>query len=865
MAKVTALFEARDRISPELIRMRRETDRTSHSFGGMRRGFKREAQRMEREIHSLRADLKRLQSVKARPKVELDDKASQGIANVRQQLMGLAGLAAGITIGAGAGGIMTDLQAAFRERALYAAKGKTQEEIKAFDKRSKELVNMNPYLNLQESMAIQSRSEQLNGKKGGVYAEEAAKLGVTTKYTSDEHLKMLSVMSKSMEVDDPKRLANAIQYMSNNLVDFKDEFVDSVVEYTVQTSKFLDTPEKLATLVGEIGQLGVWSDDKALDALKEASLKFTNQGDLTNVLKTGFETGGMKSEDAQKKAESEAEIVNELLHSDNEADNKSAMGRLMMAVATIEDKNMRQQVLNELGAGPGEDLAKHFAPLLQVAGKISTGELKSKVASNEADKAYKLAVDSNPLFEYQQAQNNAKQAVMDFGAKLAKDATPALTSLSKAAGWVAEKFNRLSDTTRIGLELAGAGGVLLGSGYMLIRSAKMQMMAAQALKRAAGGSGDFDFDSDGRKDKKEKRKGKGKKRSWNPFKRDKSVPRGLSPEDAKRLAFYGSEPAKQGMWDKAKNFGGKAVGGIKSVGGSIAKKLPYIGTAAGVGLILASDDSDQDKVTSLARMGAEIGGGALGGAVGGAVTGAIVGSVVPGIGTAVGAAIGGAGALIGSAIGAWGGGELFDKAKDWWFGKEEPPDTGPSRSKEEMIGSIVDPLKGMAMKTAMGQTVSQLADKFSPGIKTWWKGQVKDYAIKNGMPVPEDKSFSDVIKPLETSVKKMVMNTGMGQVGSQLFDKYSPDIKKWWDGQVKDYAQKLSVPTQSPAAKKEEEKPKLTALTVSSLPITLNAAGVLQDVSGLIKLLRDPSVTNEVKRIIETAFVNAYETGGGKA
>ncbi|MGG3873234.1 hypothetical protein [Brevibacillus laterosporus] len=862
MAKVVALFESKDKISPELVRMRRETDRTNRSFGGMRQKFQHETQRMERQVHSLRSEIKRLESVKVKPKVELDDKASQGISNLKQQLIGLGGLAAGITIGAGAGGIMTDLQAAFRERALYAAKGKTQEEIKAFDKRSKELININPNLNLQESMAIQSRSEQLNGKKGGAYAEEAAKLGVTTKYTSDEHLKMLSVMSKSMEVDDPKRLANAIQYMSNNLVDFKDEFVDSVVEYTVQTSKFLDTPEKLATLVGEIGKLGVWSDDKALDALKESSLKFTNQGDLANVLKTGFETGGMKSEDAQKKADKEAEIISELLHSNNEADNKSAMGRLMMAVATIEDKNMRQQVLNELGAGPGEDLAKHFAPLLEVAGKISTGELKSKVASDEAEKAYKLAVDSNPLFEYQQAQNNAKQAVMEFGAKVAQDVTPALTWLSEVTNKVAEKFNGLSDTTRVAIELTTVGGILLGGSYMLVKSARLQIMAARALEKVARGTGgDIDFDLDDKK----KKKRKGKRRSWNPFKRDKSLPRGLSLEDTKRMAFYGAEPAKQGIWDKAKNFGGKAVGGIKSVGGSIARKVPYIGTAAGVGMILASDDSDKDKVTSLARMGAEIGGGALGGAVGGAVTGAIVGSVVPGIGTAVGAAIGGAGALIGSAIGAWGGGELFDKAKDWWFGKEEPPNTGPSRTKEEIIGSIVDPLKGMAMKTAMGQTVSQLADKFSPGIKTWWKGQVKDYAIKNGMPVPEDKSFSNAIKPLEASVKKMVMNTGMGQVGSQLFEKYSPDIKKWWDGQVKDYAQKLSVPSHSPAAKKEEEKPKLTALTVSSLPITLNAAGVLQDVSGLIKLLRDPSVTNEVKRIIETAFINAIETGGGKA
>lgn len=67
-----------------------------------------------------------------------------------------------------------------------------------------------------------------------------------------------------------------------------------------------------------------------------------------------------------------------------------------------------------------------------------------------------------------------------------------------------------------------------------------------------------------------------------------------------------------------------------------------------------------------------------------------------------------------------------------------------------------------------------------------------------------------------------------------------------------------------PPVKAQEEKPKPVSLTISAMPITLKSDGVLQDVAGMLRLLRDPSVSNEIKRIIEKAFIDALETRGGR-
>ncbi len=783
MAKVTALFEAKDRISPELVKIQRGVHNTRQSFGGFDRSYRRtasqfarETERMQREIHSLRSELSRLGSMREKPRVEIDNQASQEIADIRQQLTGLAGLTAGIAIGTNVDGAMTEIQAAFKERALYAAKGKTQEEMQLFDQKAKELLMSNPFLNRAEAMGIISKSEQFNGKNAGSYAERAAMLGVTTRFSPEEHLKMMAVMRENTGVDDANRLGNAIQHMNNTMKDFKDEFVDSIIEYTVQTGKFLDTPEKMAALVEEIGKMNIWSDDKALDALKETTLKLTNQGDLTNVLKTGYETQGMDAAKALEKAAKEAAEINKLLNSGDKTDTQIAMGRLMMSMATIQDKNVQKQILNELGAGPGEDLGKHFAPLLEVAGKLATGEIKPQIG-NELDKAYKAATANNPLFEYQKAQNQAKQAVLDFGAKVAQDVTPALTGLSKAAEWLAEKFNAMPNGVRYGLEMAAATMALAAGGYMLIRSATAQLRAARALESAArsmAGETDLDIGGTG-----------GKKRKWwNPktWKKDAPEPpvrKWLSSEEARKAALDGPDPVKEstkkgllgGLKDRLsgmlpnketlKDFGGKAwaTETIGKYGGAVFRKLPLIGALFGAGQILTADN----KLEAAGRFGAE----SLGG-WGGAAAGAAIGSVIPGLGTAVGG-------IVGGIAGALGGGALFDKVKAWW---NDAPATPPPPTKPGMIKPIP----------------REELDKLRPATPV------------AGPPIPP-----------------------VSPVG------------------------------------KTAEKPKLVSVTVSSIPITLKAEGVLQDVAGMLRLLRDPAVSNEVKRIVEKAFIDALETRGGVA
>lgn len=697
MPKVIALFEAKNRLSPELVKVQREVQRSRQAVGGLdnetkrttqalgrmgtsmdrtARGFARDTARMQREVHDLRSELNRLGSMKEKPQVAVDDKASQQLSDIKQQVLGIAGLTATIAIGTNVGGIMSENEAAYRERSRYAARGKTFEEMQLLDKRVEEAIAKNPYLSKAEAIATVSKSEQLNGKNAVAYTEQANMLGITTRFSPEEHLKMMAVMRTNTGVDDAARLSNSIQYMNNTMMDFKDEFVDSIIEYSAQTSKFLDTPEKMAALVGEIGKMGIWSDDKAFDALKESTLKLTNAGDLTNVLKTGYEAQNMDSTKALEKATAEAAQITKLLTSGDKTDQQIAMGQMMISMSTIQDKNVQQQILNELGAGPGEDLGKYFAPLLEKAGKIATGEIKPQIG-NETERAYKAAVEANPLFEYQKAQNEAKQAALEFGLKLTQDVTPALTGISTAAGLLAGKFNAMPDMARYAVEWTTAAGAILLGGFMLIRSATAQLRAARALEAIArmGGGGGTDIDIGG-PDK--KGKGGSKKRKWyNPMSWG-------GKGDVPEKLFGPAEPPQKGWLSKIgdgfKDFGGKLSKGA----GPLLKRIPLLGTAIGAGAILASDN----KLETAAKVGTEAAGGwggAAAGAWAGGAAGALVGSVVPVVGTAVGGAVGASiGGLLGGLGGAFGSGVLFDKVKAWWTdAPATPPEEKPLQAAPE--------------------------------------------------------------------------------------------------------------------------------------------------------------------------------------
>ncbi|UFJ40119.1 hypothetical protein LOK74_19085 [Brevibacillus humidisoli] len=853
MATITATFVARNRITPELVRMQREIRELRRGLGGFERetrqmdhSLERAAQdaiqdmeRMQREINELRADLRRLNGTDARPTVQIDDQASDQIAGIREQLVRLSTLAGGIAIGMGIGDIKGEIDDIYRQRMLYAAKGRTDEEMTTYDQRSRDLVRINPYASRGEQMALLRASSKYFGENGNDYASVASKLHITSDLDQTDALTAMAAMRAAFDVDDAERLGNVVLHMQQSAKDLRGELIDSLVEYSIQTSKFLDSPEKMAALVEEMGKMGVWSLDKSFDALKETTLKLANQGDLANVLKTGYETQGMDAKDAQEKAETEAALLRELLSSGNQADAQHAMGRLMIDLSTIRDRNAQQQVLNELGSGPGEDMGKDFRPLLEAAGRLATGEVTPTIR-DRLNPAYQAATGGNPLFAYTQAQNEAKQALLDFSALIAQDVAPVLSGLARSVQWALDGFRQMPDWARWGTELVAAGTALGVGAKVLLntlssrrqataaqeRAAEAQERAARELEQAAKNYGRKSQGmccccEEGGGNRRRRRSGRrrlrrgrlggagqrfvGRRRmtTVSPAPPDTGGTRSGSSQGLRGRLGAGLDRIKDAggrLWNGAKellNFGGESGGmwnKLKTFGGGLVRKLPWIGAAIGVGQIATADN----KWEAAGRVGSE-----TIGALGGAVAGAAMGSIVPGIGTAIGGAIGGT-------IGAFGGGAIFDKVKAWWNGTPEKPPKPPKppRPPEEVLKDVGGILKDAAAKTTFGGVATALAPL---GEKIW-----------AGMK------------------KKMEENANAQAQG----------------------VKPAGVPVVSPT-KPKEEKPKLASLTVQQMPITLQADGILQDVAGLLRLLRDPKVSNEVKNMVEKFLVDAIETAGG--
>ncbi|ATO48266.1 hypothetical protein P4V86_22100 [Brevibacillus laterosporus] len=805
----------------------------------MGRDFLREADRMERRIKEVRSQLQQLgTSVQAKLRVEIDDQATQKISQMRSQFSQPVVVSGGGDDG-GSANPFVDLrgqamrwyknsipesQSAAKERGLFIARGKTDAEVQDLDRSVEKMLQINPNVSKTEAISIYNRSDEVNSKDKAAYAEFAAKLSMSTGFSADQSLKMMALLRDSTGVSDPERLANSLQYMSTNMKDFSDDFVSSMIKYTSQLGMVMDTPEKMAMLVGEIGNMGIASNDMPLGALKDIALKMSTQGDLSSVLQKGYEADGKSPEEAKRLADSEAIQVTQLLHSDNKSDNQTAMGRIFMNLASIKDDNVRQEMLNAVGSGSGKELLQHLVPLLEKTGKISAGEVENKVANNEVNKSYKAAIDQNPWFEYMKAQSEAKAAMVDLTATVAKDLTPVIKMLTGALSTGIQIFNQLPAGIRYTLEGLGV--------YLLAKWAKENDQGdgggdgpdnKQDKCCCTDGSDTGGEKRDKRKGSKKKRGGKKGKRKLGPSKfggkntggaskspknnpsnpsnqkkptKPKTQPKPAKPlsrkatlpttapkkagkpatgfgklKDIGGKAFEGIKSFGGAAWDGLKNLGGKGFGGVKSFGKGLLKKIPFVGEAMDLASLATSDN----KPMELLKLG-----GSAGMKAAGTMIGATVGSIVPGLGTAVGGVVGGF-------LGSVGGDFLMEKLPDWFGWGKEKQETPPA------------PVPPAQPSIPISDDASQ--------IKSMRRKPQDTLAITPAPPV----------KPVATNAA----------------DK-------------KESAQNLSV-------------------TVSTMPITLHADGVLQDVVGMIRLLKDPTVTNEIKRIIETAFVNALETRGGKA
>lgn len=791
--EMLGLDDATQDMIKEMRKMKQAAEQSAH-------GFNREIDKMQREIQDLRRQLGGLDATRATPKITVDDQARREIAAIRQEVKALDGEKARVQIeasqaggsvdfaaGGVAGGMATYLGAGYLDQltletqanARRALLGDTPEELLQFQKQSQDLSMINPNVDRTYIKDLMTQATRFDSQNGAEFTKQALQLNAIRPDLGgvEEYQKTMFAMQQAWkDITDVGRFGDTLAEIANTTTDIRGEALDSIVEYSTQVTKFLDTPEKLAALTKEMNSL--WSIDKGFDSIKEATIKLDNQGDLTNVLSTAYQAQGLDSDAAMKKATTEAQIISKAIHSNNQADNQFAVAALLQNFGSIKNESVRQQLLNELGGGPGEDVAKAYAPLLQAAGRIGTTDASQFNYSGKLDESFKAFQANDPLRGFLEAKTMLSNELTSLGLVIAQDLGPTIKAIAEGI----KKAKDLIDQAPIGATLTGMGLIVAGVTYGLWKF-KVALAAAEAaaVRRAIGG-GMPDIDLPDGPDKKKRGGGGGsKKRKWyNPLswaggKQDPPPKKNwLTSQEAADMAFGKNAPREvptktNWLTSTLKSVGGvlpsgetamkgikSAWEGVKSVGGGLTKRLPIIGLAVGAGEILQSDN----KLETAARLGTET----LGG-WGGAAAGAAIGSVVPGLGTAIGG-------IVGGIAGALGGGALFDKVKTYW--QEAPP---------------------------------------TPEVPKMYK------------PVPQE--FRDQIR---AQTQPAVLGPPIPVV---------------------------------PPVKAQVEKPKLASLTISAMPITLKADGVLQDVAGMLRLLRDPSVSNEIKRIIEKAFIDSLETRGG--
>ncbi|USG63974.1 hypothetical protein NDK47_17650 [Brevibacillus ruminantium] len=727
---LTAYLQAKNELSPQLrsvVKMTKTAakgmlqldDATQDMLKEMRKvkqaaeraesGFKREIDQMQREIQDLRRQLGGLDATRATPKITVDDQARREIAAIRQEVKALDGEKARVQIeasqaggsvdfaaGGVAGGMATYLGAGYLDQltletqanARRALLGDTPEELARYQQQAQDLSLINPNIDSTYVKDLMTQATRFGGANGTELTKQALQLSAIRPDMggADEFLNTQMLMKSAMPDADINRIGDSLGYVALKARDIRKDTLDSLQEYSAQMTKFIDAPEKLAMLVEAMND--VWNTDTGFDTLKEVGLKLNNVGDLENVLKTAYGAQGMSDEKASELAKKEAEQIGKYLASGSKQDRQYATGVLMQTFASIKDEFVRQNLLNELAAGPGENAGQEeLVKLLQKAGEIAVVDpmVYREKMKGQLDSLYQTYQKNDPLHDFIKAKTMLSNELINLGLIIAQDLSPVISGLGHVIRVVKDGFDALPTTLAVPSLVAAIGLVTYGLWKFKVALAAAE--AAAVRKKLGGEMPDIDLPDGPDKKGKGRGGGRGGKRSkWNPLnwgKKETPVPdrKWLTSEEATRKALGGSLPdktpdiPKKGLVENLKSLGGllpksdtvlsgtkSAWEGVKSLGGGLVKRLPIIGMAVGASEILTAED----KLEAAGKVGAE----ALGG-WGGAAAGAAIGSVVPGIGTAIGG-------IVGGIAGAFGGGALFDKVMSWWNdAPSTPPETPP--------------------------------------------------------------------------------------------------------------------------------------------------------------------------------------------
>lgn len=823
-----------DEATQAMIKEMREIRRVAEQNG---LGFKREFDKMQREIQETRRQLGLLDSSHARPDIHVDDQARREIEAIRQEIKALDGARAKVQIEAvqaggggdflaggvlggvtayGGAGFIDQLTLETQANARRSLLGGTPVDFAQYQQQAEDLRMINPNVDRIQIKDLLTQAIRYDQHDGNEYIRQALQLSAIRPDLggTEDFFKTQMTMKNAMPGADINQIGDALGYISRTALDIRNDTLDSLQEYSVQMTGFIDSPEKMAMLVEAMN--GIWNTDVGFDTLKEVGLKLNNVGDLENVLKTAYEAQGMDEKKVEELSKKEAEQIGKLLSSGSKQDRQYASGVLLQTFASIQDEFVRQSLLNELASGPGENAGKtELINLLKKAGEIAVTDslIYREKMKGQLDQDFKKYQDNDPLREFIAAKTMISNELMGLGLVIAEDISPVLNLFGTGLRSAKEALDALPTWLALPALGLAIGGVTFGLWKMRVALEAATAAAVQKKQehRKNLGGDPPDFDIPGGPDNQRKPKGKGKGGWFNPFNwggKGNKTPQQKSWskfDETKDFGFKNplAEEAKSSGWrEKLKNFGGslpkgdavldslkgawdvtkststslvrkvpetlKNIGGmlpsgdsmlkglkigwqgLKASSGSLARKIPIAGIGIGLGQILTADDP--------LKMAGQIGSEILGSAAG-AAAGASVGSAVPGVGTTVGG-------IVGSIAGAFGGAAMYDKVMEWWnAAPATPPDFTSALS--------VIPKQATA-------------------------------PVPVGPPIP-------VVPPVGNAANK----------------------------------------------------PQVVSVTIPQVTVPLQAEGVLQDIPTMLKMLSDPSVGQKIKDIIEKSLMDALETMGG--
>ncbi|MDA5110319.1 hypothetical protein O3V59_18320 [Brevibacillus thermoruber] len=676
----------------------------------------------------------------------------------------------------------------------------------------RQIRDANPYIDPGRAEKLAMKAEKDGMANGAEYAKKAAQLQLTTNLTAEEAYELMKeIRAKTGEID-PVKLGNIIQYHASLSNDANFALLKELLRSS-EAVRFFETPEKLSRFVQQAEQL----ERERPDAF--ASLK-KDEETLASVFKEMYASTDPDNRKTDAKASADAKETAKLLQADSTQARTQGVSKLLLALLQVKDETKRARLISQLDVPGGIRLSEALLPLLKESEAIRHED--TAIPPTFQQDVYNRAAGSQPYLDVKRQQAAQQQGYLESQAAVDQITAP-------VSGHMLGLLNGAHLGGAMALATDFAEGLLTAVGLFSVGRAAFK--GYQAKKKGTGGGQppDSPRSQGGRPgcecccgDHGGRSGGGVPETGGEQSTRNRAGKRSKQGKNRRKTAKQGQPPGRTSVQPPAPTATPPTdLGGKPQQPDGTLRRLWQQGKSMAGGLW-------EKGRGRLGQIGKTL-------------------KNIPGLGKVT--ALIGLGGAAATFLGSGGKASPAEIAAS--LGME------PGQDPKDFLAGKAAEWGGQAIGTAVGASLGGIAGSMLAGS-----------------------AIGSIIPGAGTLIGGAI-GLGVGALGALGGKALYEKAKEWWKGRGESAAQPepardarpplsagppvSAVPAvpAAPAALRTAGLRTAPQVTIASMPITLKADGVLQDVTGMLKLLQDPAVSGRIKQIIEQAFVDAYETGGG--